>query len=969
MAAFRPELSRRRKRQQALQRLSAAAAVDLAFSQALLDPPTLPGELYPLHAAGHADEPVLNDVLALETPGLAAKFFFRDTATGAADLSVPGAANLDYARGGGNPLPANPTPGNAISGIWTGQVETPEAGFYNFVVEADSGATVTLMLGAQAPLLTQNGNIRRNTEPLELDAGTLYEIMLTVEKVKDTLRVKWETPKRAREVIPARYLYPPTILAPFSDSYTRFLKASALVTTLGLTANEMAYFATHSDYRINANGQIDSNGQGWLNALPSADNFHLTNPADAAIAKNLNEALLTPLSAPLDFARIKAEISPSDESLLAVFKDPAKATQNTDSLLFTITRWNQTSLNNVLAQFSGNIAGLGHFDLFRRVYDAFALIQTMGISANALIQATTNEPDGDRVRGMQAALRARYDAADWRDVVQPINDAMRSLQRDALVAYILHQMRSKPATEHIDTADKLFEYFLMDVQMEPCMQTSRIRHALSSVQLFIERCLMNLEPRVSPASINAKQWEWMKRYRVWEANRKVFLFPENWLEPELRDDKSPFFKEIESELLQSDITEDSATTALLNYLSKLAEVAKLEPCGIYHVERNEALRTGEIDHVIARTAGANRKYYYRRYEGYWTPWEQIKLDIEDNPVIPVVWNGRLFLFWLRILKQTPNAAMQMPPAEVELKEGMQMSSIVPRDAMKVGVQAVLCWSEYYNGKWQPANTSDVNRPNELGLFPPAGEDAFDRSSLSPRLLERNGVLMVIVGSYLKSFLLNNTHSLPVNSDDLPGDELDYWDDLTAIIRDIRILSQDMNERDLKPFTGLYYRRYQARGGYLHYDSKFQHTVLQPPNRFKLIEPCNTWLNLKRPFETPFFFSDSRHVFFVTTTEQQVWIPDYTGYYMEIKVNIHPGIMATLPGLVIKTDPQKEVGPTFWGGGGPIGPGVIDPAPMQRFVTEDAYIRQGIGTTGSVNYGDKQIGPSGAIADAVAKMNR
>ena len=51
-------------------------------------------------------------------------------------------------------------------------------------------------------------------------------------------------------------------------------------------------------------------------------------------------------------------------------------------------------------------------------------------------------------------------------------------------------------------------------------------------------------------------WEWLKKYRVWDANRKIFLYPENWLEPELRDDKSPFFKEIESELLQSDITEE-----------------------------------------------------------------------------------------------------------------------------------------------------------------------------------------------------------------------------------------------------------------------------------------------------------------------------------------------------------------------------------------------------------------------------
>lgn len=81
-------------------------------------------------------------------------------------------------------------------------------------------------------------------------------------------------------------------------------------------------------------------------------------------------------------------------------------------------------------------------------------------------------------------------------------------------------------------------------------------------------------------------------------------------------------------------------------------------------------------------------------------------------------------------------------------------------------------------------------------------------------------------------------------------------------------------------------------------------------------------------------------------------------------------MVKLPDLVLKTDPRKEVRPTFWGDGEPIGPdpGVIDPAPMERFVTEDVYIRQGIGTTGSVKYGDKQIGPSGAVADAPAKTN-
>src|SRR5712692_1177620 len=28
-------------------------------------------------------------------------------------------------------------------------------------------------------------------------------------------------------------------------------------------------------------------------------------------------------------------------------------------------------------------------------------------------------------------------------------------------------------------------------------------------------------------------WEWRKNYRVWEANRGIFLYPENWIEPDL----------------------------------------------------------------------------------------------------------------------------------------------------------------------------------------------------------------------------------------------------------------------------------------------------------------------------------------------------------------------------------------------------------------------------------------------------
>ena len=143
----------------------------------------------------------------------------------------------------------------------------------------------------------------------------------------------------------------------------------------------------------------------------------------------------------------------------------------------------------------------------------------------------------------------------------------------------------------------------------------------------------------------------MKRYRVWEANRKVYLWPENWLDPELRDGQSQPFKETMGALLQSDITEDAAAEALGGYLMRLEEIAKLEPCGIHVVERDPGV-TDDIVHVVARTAGASRKHFYRRREGgSWTPWEHIKLDIEDTPVIPVVWRDRLFLFWLKVTKE------------------------------------------------------------------------------------------------------------------------------------------------------------------------------------------------------------------------------------------------------------------------------------------------------------------------------
>jgi hypothetical protein len=144
----------------------------------------------------------------------------------------------------------------------------------------------------------------------------------------------------------------------------------------------------------------------------------------------------------------------------------------------------------------------------------------------------------------------------------------------------------------------------------------------------------------------------------------------------------------------------------------------------------------------------------------------------------------------------------------------------------------------------------------------------------------------------------------------------------------------------------------------YYDTIVNRQVIEPPIAWNTVEPHHA---LKYPNEAPFFFEDSRHTFFVTTTETPVLIKDHPGY--GIGPNPNPKQTIEIPPLVLQLDPHKQVGPKFWGDGGPVGPdaGAVDSAPMQNFLSEDAYIRQGLGSTGGVTYGGQQIGPSGSIS--------
>ncbi|KAM0426814.1 hypothetical protein ACHAQK_012313 [Fusarium lateritium] len=145
-----------------------------------------------------------------------------------------------------------------------------------------------------------------------------------------------------------------------------------------------------------------------------------------------------------------------------------------------------------------------------------------------------------------------------------------------LISFLLSQdyFRSRK----IYDANGLFEFFLIDVQMAAEQSTSRIQQAISTIQLYIQRCLLGVEVkgRLRPTSIDKNRWQWMQRFTLWQANRRVFLFPENWADPTLRDDKSEPFKAIEGAVLQANLNKDKIIEIIRQYIHGAHRVADLE---------------------------------------------------------------------------------------------------------------------------------------------------------------------------------------------------------------------------------------------------------------------------------------------------------------------------------------------------------------------------------------------------------
>ena len=362
------------------------------------------------------------------------------------------------------------------------------------------------------------------------------------------------------------------------------------------------------------------------------------------------------------------------------------------SLLTGYDRDMFAQINTHFSYTSSGLAAYKNIAAWEEIGRCIEFQRKLGVTVGQILDLVKPSLTHDQTMVLRTALKSKYSDELWLTTLGEIMDAIRPQKRDALVAFLLAE------NSGMKSSNDLYDYFLVDVEMEACMPSSRIVQAHGAIQLFVQRCLMGVEPSAAAdtSDLGWDQWKWMRNYRVWEANRKVFLYPENWIEPELLDDKSYMFSDLENELQQNEINEFTTEEALIGYLEKLDDTAFLEVVASYYQTDNYTM------HVFARTKGGDpAQYFYRRFEKerYWTPWEKIELDITSDHLIAFQRNSRLHLAWPLFSEESdPKQKATVP----DMTSGGGEQEI---DKANRKLKIQLAISELANGYWKPKKLS------------------------------------------------------------------------------------------------------------------------------------------------------------------------------------------------------------------------------------------------------------------------
>ncbi|OAA51504.1 insecticidal toxin complex protein [Metarhizium rileyi] len=134
------------------------------------------------------------------------------------------------------------------------------------------------------------------------------------------------------------------------------------------------------------------------------------------------------------------------------------------------------------------------------------------------------------------------------EVLKRLNDCLRLRAYNALVAYLCSSGRVRlnfMATENEEdaptaqNAGDLSALLLQDLDVGLCQTGTRIGEAISSIQKFVQRIYLGLEPQTLLSSTFGKTWEtYMGSYKQFQAYMKRVVYRENWIQWEELDSAS-----------------------------------------------------------------------------------------------------------------------------------------------------------------------------------------------------------------------------------------------------------------------------------------------------------------------------------------------------------------------------------------------------------------------------------------------
>ncbi|MCQ6257942.1 neuraminidase-like domain-containing protein [Pseudomonas sp. Q11] len=319
-------------------------------------------------------------------------------------------------------------------------------------------------------------------------------------------------------------------------------------------------------------------------------------------------------------------------------------------------------------------------------------------------------------------------------------------RRTALIEYSLgHVGKSgaNPPYNFLRTPADLFELLRLDPLDSYPVQSSWVAEATSCAQQFIHAAYRKLEPGYADTEFDKRDlatWELYNNYPDWSALQMIALYPENFINPFVRQRKTSLFKTLENNLNQARLNSDSVQIALQEYLQTFEQTCNLEVLSSYM----DSVSPARADYYfVGRQRVPPYQYFWRKAEvelsssctainpAAWSEW--LPVDTPTGVMVmdirPVFWSGRLCLVWAEWQYKVENEDESREvnvslPHRLDIKVAfmaqngrwsapLSLHSSVQDDDLSQGARLIATvWADPYNPK------------GKLGVFLTNNEDSL-----------------------------------------------------------------------------------------------------------------------------------------------------------------------------------------------------------------------------------------------------